>query len=168
MKQIVDIPTIKAAVPMQAVLEAYGIKVQRGTALCPFHSDKHPSMKVYKDGYYCFSCGNGGDAIKFVARMESISNAQAAVRVAAIGGVILPEDDYRGQLRARQMAQERRKVEQAQQAKEARYRTACNELHSLQRLYAITEPYGDTWCYVVRQINKLEVELDELFEQLGA
>lgn len=168
MKQIIDIPTIKTVVPMQAVLEAYGIKVQRGTALCPFHADKHPSMKVYRDGYMCFACGNGGDAITFVARHDGVSNAEAAQRVAAIGGVILPEDDYRGQLRARQMAQERRRAEQVRAAREQRYRTACNELHSLQRLYAIAEPYGDTWCYTVRQIEKLEVELDELYEQLGA
>ena len=70
MPVLIDYAAIKAAVPMERVLLAYGIRVERGKAICPFHADKRPSMKVYADGYYCFSCGNGGDAIKFVARMS--------------------------------------------------------------------------------------------------
>ena len=40
------------------------IAVKRGTALCVFHNDHKPSMKVYPDGHvYCFSCSHYADVI---------------------------------------------------------------------------------------------------------
>ena len=33
---------------------------------CPMHKDKGPSMKVYDNSFYCFSCGSGGSVIDFV------------------------------------------------------------------------------------------------------
>ena len=39
--------TIKAAVPVRQAAEHYGLKVNRnGMACCPFHNDRHPSMKL--------------------------------------------------------------------------------------------------------------------------
>ena len=47
----------------------YGLKPNRAKMICcPFHHDKHPSMKVDKR-YYCFGCGAHGDAIDFVANL---------------------------------------------------------------------------------------------------
>ncbi|MBF2028617.1 MAG: DNA primase [Oscillatoriales cyanobacterium C42_A2020_001] len=39
--------------------------------LCPFHDDKSPSFTVSpgKQFYYCFSCGAGGNAIKFLMEL---------------------------------------------------------------------------------------------------
>lgn len=38
------------------------------SALCPFHSEKHPSFYIYPETntFYCFGCQKGGDVIKFV------------------------------------------------------------------------------------------------------
>ena len=48
---------IKFKVTARQVAESYGIKVSRnGMACCPFHNDKHPSMKIDQN-YYCFACG---------------------------------------------------------------------------------------------------------------
>ena len=59
---------IKAAVTTRQAAENYGLKVsQSGMALCPFHDDHHPSLKVDKR-YYCFGCGEQGDVIDFTAR----------------------------------------------------------------------------------------------------
>ncbi len=40
--------------------------------ICPFHDDSRPSMAVSptKQFYYCFSCGAGGNAIKFLMEFE--------------------------------------------------------------------------------------------------
>ncbi|MGP1372513.1 MAG: DNA primase [Almyronema sp.] len=40
--------------------------------LCPFHDDKSPSFSVSpsKQFYYCFSCGAGGNAIKFLMELN--------------------------------------------------------------------------------------------------
>lgn len=44
--------------------------------VCPFHSDVNPSMIVnFEDGsWFCFGCGESGDAIKFVKLMENMLN----------------------------------------------------------------------------------------------
>ena len=46
----------------------------RGTASCPLHSDKTPSFKYYKEQntWWCFSCGQGGDVIDLVMKMEGL------------------------------------------------------------------------------------------------
>ncbi|MCS6782815.1 MAG: DNA primase [Gloeomargarita sp. SKYBB_i_bin120] len=43
--------------------------------LCPFHDDKNPSFHVnpQKQLYHCFSCGAGGDAIKFLMELGKTS-----------------------------------------------------------------------------------------------
>ncbi|MBS5088697.1 MAG: hypothetical protein KHZ36_13090 [Clostridiaceae bacterium] len=81
---------VKEGVSMQQVAEYYGLKVNRkGLCLCPFHQDQRPSMKIYPDGkgYYCFSCGSGGDQIKFVARYQDVGNYEAARELAVAFGI---------------------------------------------------------------------------------
>ncbi len=72
---------------MEDVLADYSIVPQRGWAICPFHADRHPSLKVYKDSFYCYACGSGGDVVTFVRRMEDVSNAQAAALIMARHGL---------------------------------------------------------------------------------
>ncbi len=52
--------------------------------LCPFHNDHHPSLHVSTDlGIFkCFSCGEGGDIIGFVQKIENISFNEA-IRILA-------------------------------------------------------------------------------------
>ena len=50
----------KESITTKQAAEIYGVKVKRnGMACCPFHNDKHPSMKVDKN-FYCFACGEKG------------------------------------------------------------------------------------------------------------
>ena len=47
--------TIKAAVTTRQAAESFGLSVDKhGMALCPFHDDHHPSLKLDKR-YYCFA-----------------------------------------------------------------------------------------------------------------
>ena len=56
----------KDILPMKDALESYGISVNRsGMCLCPFHSEKTPSCKVYSDSLHCFGCGEHHDIISF-------------------------------------------------------------------------------------------------------
>lgn len=66
---------------MEDVMTFYGFPVLHGKALCPFHKDTHPSLKVYRDSFYCFSCGAGGDLINFVARLNNVNNYTAAQKL---------------------------------------------------------------------------------------
>ena len=167
MPVLIDYAAIKAAVPMERVLAAYGIDAKRGKAICPFHADKRPSMKVYADGYYCFSCGNGGDAIKFVARMENIPNHAAAMRVAEIGGMTLSESDYRGRETARRISAMRRSEERRREALRGEYVMLCDERHKLLREVEYGVPFSDEWCAAADRLDRIEVKLDGLFDALG-
>ena len=47
--------TIKAAISVKQAAEHYGLKVNRnGMACCPFHNDRHPSLKLNEDYFFCF------------------------------------------------------------------------------------------------------------------
>ena len=73
---------IKEQVTARQVAEGYGLAVGRnGMACCPFHDDKHPSLKVDK-GFYCFGCGEKGDAIAYAAKLYEISQYEAALKIA--------------------------------------------------------------------------------------
>ncbi len=43
--------------------------------ICPFHEDSRPSMTVSpsKQFYFCFSCGAGGNSIKFLMEFQKQS-----------------------------------------------------------------------------------------------
>jgi DNA primase len=59
--------------------------------LCPFHQEKTPSFNVTpaRGLWYCFSCNEGGDVIKFVQRIDSLGFAEAVERLAARAGIEL-------------------------------------------------------------------------------
>ena len=72
---------VKERVTAKQVAERYGLKVERnGMACCPFHNDKHPSMKIDQD-YYCFACGAKGDAVNYVAVLFGLSQFEAAKKI---------------------------------------------------------------------------------------
>ena len=75
---------IKENVNLREAAELYGIDVNRyGKALCPFHNDRHPSLYVADDHYYCFTCGEHGDVIDFVGRLFQLSPYDAARKLMA-------------------------------------------------------------------------------------
>ena len=79
--------TIKAAVTTRQAAESFGIRVNKnGMALCPFHDDHHPSLKLDKR-YYCFACGESGDVIDFTSKFFGISGHSAAIKLARDFGI---------------------------------------------------------------------------------
>ena len=80
--------TIKAAISVKQTAEHYGLKVSRnGMACCPFHNDRHPSLKLNKDYFFCFGCGATGDVIDFAARLFDLSSYEAAQKLASDFGL---------------------------------------------------------------------------------
>ncbi|MCL6559946.1 MAG: DNA primase, partial [Firmicutes bacterium] len=68
-------------------------KGQRYTGLCPFHQERTPSFTVSpeKQFFYCFGCGTGGDALKFLMLRENLTFPEAVKKLADRAGVKLPE-----------------------------------------------------------------------------
>ena len=74
--------TIKDRLTVAEVASYYGLKVNRKQMCeCPFHKDKHPSMKLNRDYYYCFSCTATGDAVGLVASLYGLSQKDAAMMI---------------------------------------------------------------------------------------
>jgi DNA primase len=87
--------------------------------LCPFHEERTPSFNVTpgKELYHCFSCGEGGDVIKFVMQVEQLQFGEAVERLAARANIDL-RYEAGGYVPGQETGQRRRLVEAHRQAQE--------------------------------------------------
>ncbi len=60
--------------------------------LCPFHQEKTPSFTVNREKqiFYCFGCGQGGNAITFLMKISGKSFPEAIKDLAQKTSVVLP------------------------------------------------------------------------------
>ena len=82
---------VKERVTAREVMERAGIVFNRNNMCrCPFHQDKTASMKVKPTDkkYFCFGCGEKGDAIDFVAKYYNRSPREAVMQIADEFGII--------------------------------------------------------------------------------
>ena len=80
--------TVKSSLTPRQVAEHCGLTVGRnGMVCCPFHEDRHPSMKLNEDYFFCFGCGETGDVIDLAAKLFGCSPFDAAHRLAADFGI---------------------------------------------------------------------------------
>ncbi len=88
---------LKSSVDIVAVVGEYVRLKKSGTqrymGLCPFHSEKTPSFTVHvvHQFYKCFSCGAGGDVVKFVMEKEGIGFYEALKLLADRYGIPMPK-----------------------------------------------------------------------------
>lgn len=82
-----DTDRIKSYVPMIDLAQRYGVTVRRGMCNCPFHGERHPSMKIYPDGYHCFACGAHGDVISWVMQFDGVGFNRACERLCELYGI---------------------------------------------------------------------------------
>jgi len=80
--------------------------------LCPFHDEKSPSFSVRPSvgSFHCFGCGEGGDVISFVMKVDHLSFSEAIERLADRTGVQLRYEEG-GVTPGRQQGQRARLVE---------------------------------------------------------
>ena len=80
--------TIKAAITLRQAAEHYGLRVlPNGMTCCPFHKDRHPSLKLNEDYFFCFGCGAVGDVVDFTARLFGLSCYESAQKLASDFGI---------------------------------------------------------------------------------
>ena len=115
---------VKGNVTTRQAAELYGIPVNRhGMAVCPFHNDKNPSMKVDKR-FHCFACQADGDAVDFVSRRFGLPGKEAAMKLA---------DDFSIPYNARKKASIRPKIRAP--TPEQRYRQEENRCYKVLSVY---------------------------------
>ena len=79
---------VKQNICVPDAAEYYGLQVNRnGMCSCPFHEDRHPSMKLNERYFYCFGCGATGDVIDLLARLFGLNSYEAAQKLAQDFGI---------------------------------------------------------------------------------
>ena len=63
--------------------------------LCPFHQEKTPSFMVSpsKGIFHCFGCAEGGNAFKFLMKLENLTFPEAAQKLAQRVGIVLKTEE---------------------------------------------------------------------------
>ena len=97
-----DIATVRERARIDEVVGSYVTLRNAGggsmKGLCPFHDEKTPSFQVTpaRGFFYCFGCGEGGDVITFLQKIDNLSFAEAVERLADRVGVQLRYTDDGG------------------------------------------------------------------------
>ncbi|HUZ35026.1 MAG TPA: DNA primase [Streptosporangiaceae bacterium] len=111
-----DIAVVRERSPIDEVVGEYLQLRNAGggslKGLCPFHDEKTPSFNVTpaRGLWYCFSCADGGDVIKFVERIDNLSFPEAVERLAARAGIDLRYEQG-GHVPGQEQSQRRRLLE---------------------------------------------------------
>lgn len=142
--QLITVEEIKITYPMREIVERYGYHPNRaGFIPCPFHqSDRDPSMKLYQDSFFCFSCGAHGDIFDFVMMMDDIPFKEA---FQSLGGVY-EKPTFSSRLAIYQ-ARKQRDMRLKAVEREREERRLNNMLINIYRTYMErSEPLSDVWC----------------------
>lgn len=93
----IDFPAVAARAGdlRDMVARDLGDPGRSGKYHCPFHSggrERSPSLHVWDDHFHCFACGEEGDAIDWVSKLDNLSLVAAAK---AIDPTIVTADDLK-------------------------------------------------------------------------
>jgi DNA primase len=84
-----DIARVRELSPVADVISEHVTLKSAGggsmKGLCPFHDERSPSFNVTpaRGFWHCFGCGEGGDVISFVQKIDHLSFTEAVERLAA-------------------------------------------------------------------------------------
>src|SRR5215469_16983256 len=118
-----DIAAVRERSPIADVIGEYlQLRPAGGGSLkglCPFHDERTPSFNVTpgKELYHCFSCGAGGDVIRFVMEIEHLQFGEAVERLAARAGIDIRYEQG-GYVPGQEQSQRRRLIESHKAAQE--------------------------------------------------
>lgn len=103
--KIMDTATIENVVSEYVTLRRAGANLK---GLCPFHDDKTPSFMVSpaKGICKCFACGEGGNAVQFVMKIEQIGYVEALKLLGKKYGIEVEEKELTPEQRQSQNERE--------------------------------------------------------------
>jgi DNA primase len=86
----IDFVHVKESASFEQVLAYYNLQLTgRGAqraVLCPFHRERRPSCKIELDRkiFHCFGCGEKGNVLEFVAKLDKTDLRTAALKIATV------------------------------------------------------------------------------------
>ena len=94
-----DIAEVREKARIDDVVSGYVTLKRAGggslKGLCPFHDEKTPSFNVNpaRQFFHCFGCGEGGDVISFLMKVDGLTFTESVERLADKFGVQLRRED---------------------------------------------------------------------------
>ncbi|MDC4232749.1 DNA primase [Actinomyces sp. B33] len=119
-----DIAAVREAARIEEIvgehvtLKSAGVDSMKG--LCPFHDERTPSFHVrpHVGMWHCFGCGEGGDVISFVQRIDHLSFSEAVEFLAQRTGIVLHYEEGGRQVRSEEPGRRQRLVDAHRVAEE--------------------------------------------------
>ena len=146
-----SVEAVKAAAEILPLVEDYvRLRKSGGTykGLCPFHQERTPSFTVSpaRGTYKCFGCGEGGDAISFVERLEQVDFVGAIESLAKRFGVAIEYEEISPE--AEQQRRRRERLGQVLERATAFYERVLWESESgaFAREYLASRELGEDVC----------------------
>lgn len=170
-----DIELVKSQVNMWMLAEHFGIQVNRkGQALCPFHPDKRPSMKVHTgyldhDGYYCWACGAGGTIFNFVMAYCNMDFEAAVKYVAAVFGIHISEESELSREDKAKMLHQMHIRDLYRKIDTTAYlalEMIADRIRFYEKIKREAVPFGDLFCWSCNQLPMLQGQWEALYEIL--
>ena len=124
---------------MKEVLSKYGIKLVKNKCLCPFHNEKTPSLSIKGSIFNCFGCGEKGDSISFVMKMEACDFK------AAINMLSIEDNEWKQKKSTKQKVQEAKAKRENDLYWKAWKTYAENDLICIRNKPSFGEVPNDTW-----------------------
>ncbi len=156
----------KGQIDIISVIQSAGVDLHRRGAhhwgLCPFHGEKTPSFTVNADRqrFHCFGCGESGDVIDFVRKINGFSLPDALRHLGIERGPMTPQaiDEERRQKRRQDLMEVFRKWKTAKADEVGTILRISRRLTGQIRTVADLERFGD----IYHQIPVLEYQLEIL------
>ena len=182
--------TIEAVKERADIVEVVGEHVvlkKKGrefVGICPFHDDSKPSMTVSpaKQFYYCFSCGAGGNSIKFLMEFQRQSFSDVVLDLARRYQLPIETVDGPQQERLRQQLSRRESLQRALALASGWFRSQLKSPSGHAALAYLTEQRGfspatletfelgyapDQWDGLLKHLQQVEGLSPEILEAAG-
>ena len=152
--------------------------------VCPFHDDSKPSMTVspQKQFYYCFSCGAGGNSIKFLMEFQRQSFSDVVLDLARRYQLPVETVDGPQQERLRQQLSRRDQLHRALALASGWFRSQLKSASGKEALAYLRDQRGlseatmetfelgyapDQWDGLLKHLQHVEGLSPELLESAG-
>ncbi|QNI58714.1 DNA primase [Synechococcus sp. BIOS-U3-1] len=152
--------------------------------ICPFHDDSKPSMTVSpaKQFYYCFSCGAGGNSIKFLMEFQRQSFSEVVLDLARRYQLPVETVDGPQQEKLKQQLSRRDKLHRALALASGWFRAQLRTVAGADALRYLSETRGlsettldqfelgyapEQWDGLLKHLQQVEGLAPELLEAAG-